>query len=249
MGDHEQALEEQRAVAASAKDRPGLARTYVAVLNDLAVTLRDAGRCDESRRQHATAVSEAVRRLGREDRQTLAVRNEALALLEGAGAIEQQRAVVEALSVAHGPHQPTTIVAKQNLLRLRSVEESGPAFVAELVALVDQAREHLGAVHPTTLSVENDLLGARRTRGDRLVAEGRDLVARTESALGESHGHLLAARTTLAMILYDDGRLAEAEALLESVVRRSEALRGPEGLLAERRARLDRMRAERTGPE
>jgi len=121
-----------------------------------------------------------------------------------------------------GPDSTTTARARHNLARLLLLQARYDEAREEAEFALDVRRRELGDDHPDTLGSRFLVLRIEQAvapTAERLD-ELRALIDRLAEARSESNVGVLAARATEAGLLADQGRLDEADALLEAVIER-----------------------------
>jgi serine/threonine protein kinase/tetratricopeptide (TPR) repeat protein len=138
-------------------------------------------------------------------------------------AVEIQRHV-------HGPRNPETLKAADDLARL--LIQEGHYTEAEKLGLetLDIRRQVLGAEHPDTLISMRHLTATLWKEGRYAEAERmeRELLDIERRVFGPEHSDTLAAMDNLAATLQDEGRYAEAEKMQREVLDTERRVLGPE---------------------
>jgi tetratricopeptide (TPR) repeat protein len=178
----------------------------LALMNNLAITLRALGDAAAAAELHRQVLDAYRRLLGPEDPDTLTLMNnlaEAMRELgDAAGAAELHRQVLDASRRLLGPEHPDTLGSMSNLAEtLRALGDAGGA--AELHRQVlDARRRLLGPEHPDTLISMNNLALALGDLGD--VAGAHDLLQEALDAsrrlLGAKHPFTRTVEGNLALV-------------------------------------------------
>jgi serine/threonine protein kinase/tetratricopeptide (TPR) repeat protein len=138
-------------------------------------------------------------------------------------AVEIQRHV-------HGPRNPETLKAADDLARLL-IQEGHYAEAEKLGReTLDIRRQVLGAEHPDTLISMRHLTATLWKEGRYAEAERmeRELLDIERRVFGPEHSDTLAAMDNLAATLQDEGRYAEAEKMQREVLDTERRVLGPE---------------------
>jgi eukaryotic-like serine/threonine-protein kinase len=210
--------EHERALAAWAGLGRGDSAEASDTFNDLSVALADAGRYAEAEAAARRAVAIRVRVNGEENAATLvALYSQAHALFElgrwtEADAIFRRvRPVQEKLL---GPSHPKVLLTRRQVARVAGLLGRYDEAARELETIVAGQSSGPGAAEAGYTLVQ--LASLRLLEGDLGAAEraGREAVRVFEARFGEGHADLAWARSTLAEVLVDAGRLDEAASLL-----------------------------------
>ncbi len=225
---------------------------YGTALNNLAITVGNAGRQREAEGLLRRAIVALTACCGADNPRTLEV------LTNLAGAIDAQgrhaeaepiyRDAVRRVRAVYGPDHLHVILDEASFST--NLELQGKFGEADRVAshAVAAARRSLGEQHPITAYAEvmdaEALIGLGRARQAEPLA--RQALATREKLLPPGHWLIATARGTLGWALAHEGRLDEGRALLERAYRDLLADRGPDHEqtrhLAERLAELKKLR-------
>jgi len=112
----------------------------------------------------------------------------------------------------HGSEHPSTLLSRMNVAFTRAYVEETEESLAELMEIAADCERLLERDHPLRFQVQHDLADVFLLGGDREAAETaiRAALKGRRRVLGESHPHTLRSLDTLAYLLSESGRHAEA---------------------------------------
>ena len=197
--------------------------TLLAVFN-LARSLKDMGRVDDSIGLFRRVVEGWARALGEKHPDTLNARHDLAGALNMSGRVDEALVMLERVLAAsidiHGQHLPATLRTRHSiavaLLRAGRYQEA----VAKLEELVEDRTRALGEDHPKTLNSRDEyaVALARMGRVDEALDRIRRVVEDRTRVLGADNPNTLTAQHNLAWILSEAGRVDEALDRFERVV-------------------------------
>jgi serine/threonine protein kinase len=218
-------------IAGSFSDRPLVAAAIRAALG---LTYWYLGDYPKAIEQHARALELRESKLGPDDPDSLASRNNLAVAYHSAGriadAIRLHGQNLKQYEAKLGPDHPETLRCRNNLAA--AYYDAGRT--AEAIPLhertLKQKEAKLGPDHPDTLQSRNNLAVAYRAigrLGDAIRLHEQTLKQR-EATLGPDHPDTMRSRNNLAVAYEEAGRIPDAIRLYEKALRQMEAKLGPD---------------------
>ncbi|MBY0312980.1 MAG: serine/threonine-protein kinase [Phycisphaerales bacterium] len=205
----------------------------LATMMNLADLLQTQGKLRDALAQARAAAEACERHLGPKHPSTLMARSILASALDAVGEIDEALTVVKDVIATRsdvlGPGHPDTLTSR-NLMSIL-LDRAGKSAEAEALARenLKQARERLGADHPTSLTYQSNLANFLRTLAEKAketdsprLTEAKELlvdaIAKRTVLEGPDAVGVQSARNNLAIVLENQGKFDEAEAVHRSVI-------------------------------
>jgi serine/threonine protein kinase len=129
----------------------------------------------------------------------------------------RQLAIVEELA---GPDSQEALVTSSSIAQGLTLLGRHAEAEQEFERILAGYRQHLGDLHPNTLSVMHNLAYLARVQGELALAEQRylEVLALRRDVLGSEHLQTMNTVANLGSLYLDQGRLAEARPLIDEAV-------------------------------
>jgi len=198
-------------------------------LSDLAQVQTGADKATEAEANWASALEAATKVLGAGHPETLKIRaalvDHYAALAEGAKAEAAQAELAQAAATALGDAHGLTLAARTRLAMLMINNGRYAEADAVLAPTCRAIQSGYGELHPRTASCLAQQASAARLMGNMAVAGSRadQALAIAAKALPDSDPNGFALRTDAALVRLAQGKLTEAQTLLDGVVKAAAA--------------------------
>jgi transcriptional regulator with XRE-family HTH domain/tetratricopeptide (TPR) repeat protein len=222
----------QRALAAARQSLPARHPGLLTIQHDQARLWYDQGRLRDAERLLRDVTDQRSAVLGDDHPDTLTSRHYLARVLRDRGQLAEAGALLSATLAARlkvlGATHPDTLTSSNgmaDLLRVRGELAKASEVYQDVLRLRGQV---LGERHPATLTTRHYLAQVRHRLDDPgAEAELRALVSINCEVRGPGHPRTLAVVQSLAEVLHDAGRLAEAEQLARQLVQDQSRVLGP----------------------
>jgi serine/threonine protein kinase/tetratricopeptide (TPR) repeat protein len=243
-GHLDEALEHLESIVQSSRTALG-ARHYCTLhfINDLAWLKRLTGEYDQAEQLYAALLSDYEDLLGPADDKTLTTSLDLALLYDERGHTDEAQAMLRHVMTVgaeqHGPWSRIVRIATERLSGSLAAQGKFNEARSHLEGLIESEQAAFGRLERNTLGSMNTLAWYCASEGDYTAAEGiyREVILKRTELLGSAHHETLVSQVDLANLLYNDGRLNEAEDVLLKVVETAQ-LAGvtapPVGLVYER---------------
>jgi len=219
----------ERKIAGAFKDQPIVEAD---VRDALGITYYYLGEVPLAIRQHERAVELRQERLGPDDPDTLASRNDLADAYQAAGftdkAITMYKAILKQRELKLGADHPDTLESRSNL----AVAYEKASLTLEAIkmheATLKQRESKLGLDHPDTLKSRNNLAAAYYAAGriDQAIKMHEETLKRRQATLGHDHPDTLNSRNNLAAAYLAAHRTDEAIIMYEATLEQQESKLG-----------------------
>ena len=208
--------------------------TTLEIRSDLAWTLRDAGRVDESIRLNRQILADSIRVLSADHPDTLAAGHNLAGALSHAGRVDEaisvyEQVLADSIRVLSADH-PDTLATQNDLAD--EYQEAGRVdeAISSLEEVVAERTRVLGADHPDTLMSRDNLAWTllEADQVDEAISSFEEVVAERTRVLGADHPTTLTSRDNRGWALQAAGRVDEAISMIEQVVADRIRVLGPD---------------------
>jgi tetratricopeptide (TPR) repeat protein len=191
----------------------------------IAKVLDDAGKSAEAENLYRSAIAEYERLRGREDKETLSIRNDlGVALYDEDKFVEaeaEHRDVLKLREKILGPEHPDTLTSRDNMAMAEEDQGKYAEAEAEHRAALQIREKVLGPTRLDTLTSRDNLAAAIEDEGKyaEAAAEFRRIVKIKEQVFGPEDPETLGSRNYLGYTLNDLGEYSEAEVEFRAVLK------------------------------